>query len=312
MAELLDKFLGTLMGLAIGDALGAPFEFEKINETKNLDMDKIYSEAVKGGLLRYTDDTLMAMHLAEAIIEAGGFNPSVVAEKYYEWYLSGDLRGIGITTRRALEQYGVTRDWRKSGVIDKFAAGNGCAMRVAPIALYCFNRDIRELYGYVRDDCVITHCNEEAISGAFAVAIAIRSILNGMDKSKIFDEILATFDLFGIKNTVYENLEKARELIKKNQTNVEEIAIKIGNSGYVAHSVPVAFWAFSISNSYEEAVKLAINVGVDTDTHAAIAGALAGSFYGLKSIPAIYVEKIENREKLKQLGKKLYEIAIQK
>ena len=312
MAELLDRFLGSLLGLAIGDALGAPFEFNKIDKTRNLDMDEIYSTAVKGGLLRYTDDTLMAMYLAEAIIEAGGFDPSIVAEKYYEWYLSGDLRGIGVTTREALRRYGVTRDWRKSGVIRVLAAGNGCAMRVAPIALSGFNKDIGDLYGYVRQDCVITHYNEEAISGAFAVAIAIKGILNGIDKDKVVDEILATFNLFGIKNTVYENLEKTRELIKVNQTDVGEVNYKIGNTGYVAHSVPVAVWAFSIADSYEEAVKLAINVGEDTDTHAAIAGAIAGSFYGLKNIPAIYIEKIENREKLIQLGKNLYEIAVQK
>jgi len=202
--DIEDKFIGTLVGLAVGDALGAPFEFMHYKRLLKLKNEEIFKTAAEDGLLRYTDDTLMAIALARAIVDAKKFDPSAVAEEYYKWYLSGDLRGIGITVNRALANYGKTRNWKECGILDKFAAGNGTAMRVAPLALYNYKASLRKLYEEVRYDSIITHYNEEAITGAFVVALAIKQILEGARKEDILDKLIGTLESFGIKNAVFD------------------------------------------------------------------------------------------------------------
>ncbi|MGQ4891263.1 MAG: ADP-ribosylglycohydrolase family protein [Candidatus Njordarchaeia archaeon] len=308
-ADLLDGFVGSLIGLAVGDALGAPFEFKKHEFTLTLGDKEIFEEASKNGLLRFTDDTLMMMALARSIIDAGGFDPLVAAEEYYRWYLSGDWRGIGITVSRALSSYGEKRIWWACGVIDKYAAGNGTAMRIAPLALYDYRASLRRLYMDVRDDSVITHFNEEAISGAFAVALAIKYILGGVDKEELLERILDVFELFGIRNNVYEKLRLVGDLLRSGISFSEEIILKIGNSGYVAESVPLAVFIFLASDSFEETVLRAVKSGEDTDTHAAIAGAIAGAYYGYSGIPRKYAEILEERETIVELARNLYKLA---
>ncbi len=312
MTVELNRFKGSLLGLAIGDSLGAPFEFLSHRSVANLSIDDIFEGALKvnNGVLRYTDDTLMAIHLAEAIVSRGEFDPRIVAESYYRWFLSGDLRGIGSTTRRALERYSRLRDWRKSGVIDVFAAGNCCAMRVAPIALYAYNMSLRELYEYVRSDCIITHYNEEAVTGALAVAIAIREAIKGKKRETVVDNVIAILEKLGLKNIIFANLVKAKQLVETEETNTTIAVKELGNTGYAAHSVPIAMWAYATAKTFEETVQKAVNAGVDADTHAAIAGAIKGAELGVKYIPDKYTQILENREHIENLAEKLYQLAL--
>ncbi len=310
MSEMLDKFKGSLLGLAIGDSLGAPFEFLPHYVVVNLSIEEIYKKALEenNGILKYTDDTLMAIHLAETIVNNEGFNPSEIAESYYRWYLSGNLRGIGLTTRKALERYARLRDWRKSGIIDVFAAGNGCAMRVAPIALYAHNDSLRELYEYVRSDCIITHYNEEAVTGSLAVAVAIKEAISGGKKINVVNEVISTLEKLGLKNTVYVNLLKAKQLVETEEINTTKAVEEIGNTGYVAHSAPIAIWSYATTETFEEAIQKAVNAGEDADTHAAITGAIKGAETGAKEIPEKYKQKLENKDHIISLAEELHQI----
>lgn len=303
-----NKFIGTMIGLAVGDALGAPFEFMSYDKLAKLDNEKIFEAASKAGELRYTDDTLMAIALAKSIVKNKKFDPAIAAEEYYKWYLSGDLRAIGVTTNRALSKYGKLRNWRECGIVSSYAAGNGIAMRIAPLALYDYNVSIKKLYEDVRRDSIITHYNEEAITGAFAVALAIKKILNGVEKIILLDEIITTLEEFGIKNTVFLNLNKANELLDSGVTFGERVIAEIGNSGYVAECVPLAIYLFMESDNFEKTVYSAIKSGVDADTHAAIAGAIAGCYYGLEGIPCRYIDILENKNVIIDLAKGIYNI----
>ena len=120
MVDLGSKFRGTLLGVAVGDALGATYEGASYKSTMGLLPKSILQTALiyGEGKLRYTDDTLMTIALAKSILEAGEFNPELAMQKYYEWYLTGDLRGIGITTNKALHNYHITKDWKNSGEIE--------------------------------------------------------------------------------------------------------------------------------------------------------------------------------------------------
>lgn len=307
--DIEDKFIGTLVGLAVGDALGAPFEFMHYKRLLKLKNEEIFKTAAEDGLLRYTDDTLMAIALARAIVDAKKFDPSAVAEEYYKWYLSGDLRGIGITVNRALANYGKTRNWKECGILDKFAAGNGTAMRVAPLALYNYKASLRKLYEEVRYDSIITHYNEEAITGAFVVALAIKQILEGARKEDILDKLIGTLESFGIKNAVFDKLNVVSDLLLSGVSFGEEVIEKIGNSGYVAESVPLAIYLFLESDNFEDTVYKAVKSGRDADTHAAIAGSIAGCYYGFNVIPKKYVDILEERDYLIILAKSIYELS---
>ena len=311
--SLRDKFAGTLLGLAIGDALGQPYEGVSSEEMKKIPEEEL--KIFHAGWLgegKYTDDTLMAICLAEAIISAKRVDPEVIAELYGEWFLSGDLRGIGMTVSKALSKYVKTRDWRTCGVSGKWAAGNGAAMRVAPIALFDFNMPIEVLYRDVEKDAVITHRNQEAINGAFAVALAIRWCLHANEESRrrdIFDFVLKGLSAMNIENLVVEKIEFASKLLS-NETDPLEALDVLGTSGYVVETVSSALFCFARASTYIDSVVMAIKGGGDTDTIAAITGAISGAYYGANGIPKELRERVEKSSYLEELAVKIYELAV--
>ena len=301
---MLGKFLGTIYGLAIGDALGRPYESSNYEYMKAIPNEEILNLK----RLKITDDTTMALCIMRSIVKKGILDPEDIANEYLKEYLAGGFYGIGLTVNRALLKFQETKDWRTCGVRSYWAAGNGVAMRIAPIALYDAFTDYEELYEHVRNDGWITHKNELAISGAFAIALGINRALFKKDKESILEEVLETLKSFGIVNPVLDNIQKAQKLYEEKVSPMTAY-LNLGVSGYVVHTVSSAFYTFLKFDTYIDGILSIIRAGDDTDTNAAVAGALLGAFYGMEIIPDYLIERLEVNNEIDSLTKKLYLIA---
>ena len=149
--------------------------------------------------------------------------------------------------------------------------------------------------------------NELAISGAFATALMILFSLKFENKVKVVDNTIHVLKMFGIQNLVLDALIKAREMYKDGLDIFEGI-IKIGNSGFVVHTVGVSAFSFLKNENYLNSVLPLIKSGGDADTNAAVTGAITGAFYGIDSIPSELIDKLEDGKKILRYANELYEI----
>lgn len=168
--------IGTMIGLAIGDALGAPWEFNRIGgSVKDWDGELLPHREFKAG--QWTDDTKMAIQLAVSLIQEERFDPQVTALHYVNWYNSGDLRGIGSQTNKALSRIISGEKLSECGKVvtpNPDYCGNGTIMRVAPIGVF-FRDNIKQMNEAAGLDAVITHAHQDAIDASVAIR-AKRSI----------------------------------------------------------------------------------------------------------------------------------------
>jgi ADP-ribosyl-[dinitrogen reductase] hydrolase len=301
-----DKFAGCLLGLAIGDALGMPFEgmrAETIRKRYGEAREFLPAHRLSAG--QYTDDTKMMLCIAESIVEKGHVNPEDTAQRFVGWFDSGDLRGIGLTCQEAILNLKSEIPWRESGRRGYWAAGNGTAMRIAPVGLIDCH-DMEQL----REDCwatsVITHNNSEAVAGAVAVAYAIGRLISGeVDERTFLPEIAA----FVGDSEVAHNLEQAQSLFSSRTPTEDALGI-LGTSGYVVETVASALYCFlRTPEDFLTTVSSAVMGGGDTDTTAAIAGAISGAYNGVSNMPKHLVQGVEHSERLRKLGRDIYRLA---
>jgi len=287
------KFAGCLLGVAIGDSLGMPVEglsAEEIKERFGRVEDFLPSpDGFPAG--EYTDDTEMTLLLAKSISTTLYFSPEDFTERLMNLE---SFRRYGPTTRRAVQLLKSGVHWRNSGI---HSNTDGAAMRVTSIGLlYHFSLDLVENYALLSS--IITHRGESAIAGAVAVAVGVASILRGENllresvrRSRKYDELIA------------EKIQKAYEL----RDEVPEVALReLGNSYMSFEAIPLAFYCYFSSESFEEAVLKAVNCGGDADTVASITGALKGAEMGLERIPE-RLKKVRNIEEVLETAEMLYE-----
>lgn len=296
-----DRFIGSLLGMGIGDALGMP--------TRGLTREEIRSHfgrvesyqplLAEDGDMRvpagqFTDNTELAMCLAESLVTSNGFIDPDTAGYRFQLLLSSDYNHfLGETTRRALESAARDAEFQ-SGVGGEGSAGSSPAARVAPIALVHalsnFNSEmfVRE----VMRSALITHAHPEAINGAVAVAYGLRLMLRReLPPEMLIDEVLAFID----EDNVARHLRKAKRLL---DAAVEPDAAldELGTGGYVAETVAAAFYLFTHFNAdFEPIVLTAANAGGATSTIGAIAGALAGGWTGAANLPPHLVDGLDGR-----------------
>jgi ADP-ribosylglycohydrolase len=301
-----DRFAGCLVGLAIGDALGMPFE--GMHAQAILDERSQVTEFLPGhGLAsgQYTDDTKMMLCLAESMVENGRVNPDDIARRFVAWFESGDLRGIGNTCLEAILNLKSGLPWEESGHRGEWAAGNGTAMRIAPVGLLDW-QDIERL----REDCwstsIITHHNPEAVAGATAVAYVIAHLVTGdLNETRL----LADAAEFVGASEMARNLLQAQRLLSCN-TSTDVALETLGTGGYVVETVAGALYCFLRSPSdFLSSVSSAVLGGGDTDTTAAVAGAISGAYNGLRRLPAQLVAQVEDSKRLQDLGRAIFHMA---
>lgn len=306
----------TLTGLAIGDALGMPFETLHFTSSVLGSWDGDFMSGVSNEILsglqpgQWTDDTKMAKALALSLVEAGGtYSPALAAAFYSDWYHSGDLRGIGGATRQAMDNILKGHHWLSSGVLG--AEGNGTAMRIAPLGLFLRNQ-VPALVKAARLDACITHDSLEAQEGSVAVAAGVAYLANKMTKDELLGPVayhLEGLDDKGQGTRVEAGLYRVHKfLIHHRDLNPKDVLkeiLDIGTGARVAETVATAYLCFLTTDSFKDAVELAIRAGGDTDTRAAITGALAGTYYGTEQVEP-YLEHLEEAELLQHLDHLLY------
>lgn len=302
MAELADKFRGTLVGLAVGDALGAPLEFMSAAEIRR--QHGTVRDMLGGGWLRlqpgrYTDDTEMALCIAESLDELGQFNAEDIAQRFVAW-ADSDPKDIGVSTRAAIRylREGVPvfeaarRAWEDSG---RTSAGNGSVMRCAPVALFdCFNPQ-----ALVADSIAsskITHWDERCFDGCALVNHLISLLVRDETSDLLAD---ARQFLAGRSPHLREATEKLRTLSHAD----------LRPTGYVVDTVQAALWCLTHSESLEDALVTCVNLGGDADTTGAVCGALAGAQYGMDAIPTRWLDALHGKQHLIGLASALYRLA---
>jgi len=291
------KQCAVLTGLAVGDALGMPFETEPPTSQRLLEWDGVSYLGSDYHLLspgQWTDDTMMACLIAQVLIENGGYVAEKVSARYAGWLASGDLRGMGKTTRAALQRLQAGVLWTDSGVLGSL--GNGSAMRAAPIGVW-YRDDLPTVDRVARLDAAVTHRSPEASDASAAVALAAALLALGVPRFHILRLVLERLPPLGAIAEGLSRLSLDAGDPRTEKTMAAEMAA-MGTRAVATQTVPAAFYAFLHGKDYLSTVSAAVQAGGDTDTTAAIAGALAGIFYGRAGIPAHLLAGLEAAEAL--------------
>lgn len=307
------KFEGCLLGLAIGDALGMPFEgwrppwiMSKLG-ARVTDFHPCPDRNLGRG--QWTDDTKMARHLCHSIIRSGGrVDGADAARSYVEWFESGDLRGIGKATLESIMRLRQGVPWDKSGKTGADAAGNGTAMRAAPIGLiHCLDRDA--MHRAARDDAVITHNDPDAIAASRAVCFFVAAGVQLEEITEPAPDLIDECAAFIGPGKVADNLKRAKQLLNENMRTGTALQI-LGTSGHCVETVASAVFCFlKTPGDFEESVISAVMGGGDTDTTGAVTGAIAGAWNGTWGIPRRWVDAVEASAEFRSIAGRLFELS---
>jgi ADP-ribosyl-[dinitrogen reductase] hydrolase len=289
-----------LLGTAIGDALGVPFETKLANYEPLIAWDgKAFLGSAHHKLLagQYSDDTQMSLMVAESLIANKGFRPEDLSARYVEWIVSKRARGYGRTTLMAVQNLLLGKSWNESGVAGSY--GNGTAMRAAPFGVY-FRDNLKELVEVCKVDSAITHVSEEAEAGSIAIALATAYIIND-DADNLLEKLWVVLPNSKVKDAVFS----LGSLIDSANITPQQALRVIGTKGDVRQTVPAALYCYLKFDTYQEGVEASIRAGGDTDTTAAIVGALFGAELGMNGIGAEFYS-VEDFDKLVKLDSQLY------
>lgn len=293
----LERFRGCLLGLATGDAVGTTVEFQPHGTFLPI------TDMVGGGPFnlqpgQWTDDTSMALCLATSLVEVGEFDAADQMNRYCAWYESGYLSStgkcfdIGNTVSQALYQYKVSGN-PFSGSTNPRSAGNGCLMRLAPIPMFYFP-DREHILHFSGESSRTTHGAAECIDASRLFGDILFRALSGASKT----EILLGSDLEAIESSSIRAIARG----DYQQKTVHQMR----GTGYVVESLEAALWCFWTTETYEEAILAATNLGDDADTTAAICGQVAGAYYGESGIPDRWLSKLTMRQEITELADRLH------
>ena len=268
---LWERALGSFLGLAIGDALGATVEFMTAHEIAA--QYKVHNEIIGGGWLRLkpgrvTDDTEMALALGSALIASGGWNLRAIADSFATW-MHGKPVDIGHACRRGISHYISTGSLRVPPAED--LGGNGAAMRNLPTVLVSLASE-ELLVKRSLEQAHLTHNHPQADAAVAALACMTRRLLLAGEQAacnQVADHLIARQPAFRFKPWPGQS------------------------SGYIVHTVQTIFDGFFNTGSFEDCLVRVVNRGGDADTTGALAGQLAGALYGVQGIPTRWLKKLD-------------------
>lgn len=272
-----ERVQGCLLGGALGDAIGNVFEGTRVT-----------TDLLLPNRLSLTDDTQLTIATCESIIQSRGVEPEIVAKRFLQWYRSRRLTGLGSSTLKALAELDAGGHWAMVGATGERAAGNGAAMRIAPLA-FLLDPANPQQRTTIRDVCRITHRNDEAYSGALAMVCSLRHVVVGNPIQSLSFQKLAT--------SLFDSRVRDRLLeVHETELSVPSYSAKYGTSGYVADSVPLALLAALKSTDFLTTITALVQCGGDTDTIASLYGQIYGAMHGPSLLPHDLLERIEEIE----------------
>ncbi len=292
------RFEGTLLGLAVGDALGGPFEGAPPTAVSREDLDRIALRPVT------SDDTAMTIALAESLVSLKTCDADDVAERFARWALE-DGRGIGRSTYYALRLIARGVPWREASrkahhLASGMSAGNGPLMRSAPLALL-LSSDCDRLVDSTLQCSSITHWDERAGIGAAAFNLMLAAILHGAtDKDEIVFRSPASIRA---RSPELDNALSALPSLGRD---------RLSPSGFVFDTLVCAAWCFLNGSSFPDIILKAVSLGGDADTVSAVAGALSGCYYTSSGIPHDWLSALGETGRLRVLARQLHELSSEK
>ena len=305
--QQIEKYRGCLLGLAVGDAVGTTLEFKPPGTFTPI------NDLVGGGPFRlqpgqWTDDTSMALCLAESLIEKKGFDPVHQLQTYLRWEKTGHLSSngecfdIGNTVQQALWKF---EDTGKPfcGSIDPLSAGNGSIMRLAPVPLF-YAKTPLEAIDKSKDSSRTTHGATTCLDACRYLGSLIVGAVNGVSKEELLSERYSLIPEYWEQNPLVDEIDEIAAGSFKRREPPE-----IKGTGYVVKCLEAALWAFYRSNSFKEGCLLAVNLGDDADTTGAVYGQLAGAFYGEHGIPETWRSQLAYRELIESFAEQIFSLA---
>jgi ADP-ribosyl-[dinitrogen reductase] hydrolase len=280
--DALDRSVGALLGLAIGDALGAPAEGKPRDSYPRLTaFAPSPGHGIAGG--EWTDDTAMAVCLAQSLLACDGFDPGDLMQRFLRWYRHGENScgaagaGISPTTSATLERF--ERTGRLDAAEAAGNAGNGCIMRLAPVAIR-WRKDGAAAERVAREQARLTHTAPEAVEAAARLASILVGALGGGDKAVLVPRALGA---------------APREAISS--------APRAGDT------LEAALWCVCRTDDFASALIEAVNLGGDTDTIGAVTGQIAGALFGAAAIPEAWRAGLRDGARLRRLAEELHRAA---
>lgn len=301
-----DRIVGCLTGLAVGDALGTTLEFKPRGTFEPI------VDMVGGGPFglepgQWTDDTSMALCLADSLVECGGFDPADQMRRYVRWWREGYRSSrpgvcfdIGMTVRDALARFERTGE-AFSGATDEHSAGNGSLMRLAPVAMF-YASSPADAIAHAAESSRTTHGAAEAVDACRYFAALLVGALRGVPKTVLLAE---GFESDGLTWNGPPLSARIRAIAAGSYKGRDAASVRA--SGYVVHTLEAALWAFHASSTFTEGALLAVNLGEDADTTGAVYGQLAGAFYGVDAIPPAWRHRLHDRDAIERLATQLQE-----
>lgn len=299
-----------IIGVAVGDALGVPVEFETRSEIADHPVVSMRGYGTHGQPAgTWSDDTSLTLALLDSMGDLGTISYTDIMDKFSAWLLygeytaSGDVFDVGNATSRAIINYGRGMNPTECGGVSEYENGNGSLMRILPLAYYlCQHKglDRNHQMELIHNISALTHRHgiSLAVCGIY-VLIALEMIRgDGSKKDCVERGIRKAFNFYNESGQYeiaqYNRLYPLDEFIKLPED-------QISSSGYVVHTLEAALWCLLNTNTFEQCVLKAVNLGDDTDTVGAVAGGLAGIYYGADHIPKEWITAVARHEYIKEL-----------
>jgi len=316
-----NNVLNGIMGLCVADALGVPVEFES---REKLEKNPVVGMRSKGTYNQpvgtWSDDSSMVVCLAESLCK--GLDYEDIMINFREWINNGAFTPHGVSfdygtsTRKAISRFERGKAPLKCGGTNELDNGNGSLMRILPIVYYiqaAYGAEIadrEEIMGIIHNISSLTHAHKRSLIACGIYCYIAANIIGGSSLySSIRDGICSAVEYYKSRSEFAEELSFYHRIVdieKFAKSSVKEIK----SSGYVVDTLEASIWCLLNSESYKECVLTAVNLGEDTDTVAAVAGGLAGLYYGYKSIPEEWLSVIVKRDYLEELCHRLNRATI--
>ena len=312
--SLENKLKSAILGLAIGDALGVPYEFISRNIIKNnpcKDMIGYGTHNKKAGI--WSDDTSLTLCLLDNLNNKN-INYNNIMNSFILWYDNGKYTAdghtfdIGITTSDAINNYKNSINPIKCGLYDEYSNGNGSLMRILPMAFYInkyFDSQLfesSEVINIIYNVSSLTHSHKRSLIACIIYTAIALNLINDMNIEEAINKALKdSFDYY--KNE--KELNNYKRIFDSDFKKFNDV--KIESSGYVVHTLEASIWILLNTSNYEDAVLKAVNFGDDTDTTAAVTGGLAGLYYGIDNIPSKWIDTLVNKELIINICNKFFD-----
>lgn len=303
--SLKSRFRGAMLGAALGDALGAPFEGWP--PLIDLSIESLNRSAEE---LRFTDDTHMMIGMAQSLVACRAFSGQQMAQTFAENFAAEPWRGYGSGPPQVFEALSQGVPWHRAAESlygGEGSYGNGAAMRVVPAALFALP-DASRVADLARQSAMITHTHPLAIDGAVTQACGVAAIVAGFRNEISHTEYLRWQLPSFVKCNEFRRAFTQIDHLLPTAT-AAQVVRHLGNSVEAVRSVPTALLSYLRSpDSFVEVVRFAISLGGDTDTIASMAGALCGARVGEEGLPARWLDSLERATEIRALADELYGI----